>query len=317
MEAKEMMDIGIGDLIPGVELPIDVYVLIGSGNYIQVAKKGTKTNLQDLHVTEKQADLRLYIKKTEYSLVVDVNSKVANLLLKRPDLPLDYKIHFLKTTMRSTFRQLTEFGFDEKLFVQSKGTVSALVGMVQKKEEHFALIEVLHDLPGHLVKNSVAVASLSVLIGKVLGWQAPVLEKLAMGALFRDVGLSLLPEALLQKRRADMSALERMTYETHPKKSAEILRRIPGFPSEGVLIAMEHHENSIGQGFPHKSHDFAQNPLAKVVALADLFIDLTLPPTGDEPKTTEQAVHFIESALGLPFNRSVFLALKKAFEIRH
>jgi HD-GYP domain-containing protein (c-di-GMP phosphodiesterase class II) len=143
------------------------------------------------------------------------------------------------------------------------------------------------------------------------------LEKLALGGLLHDVGLKELPRELLEKSRHLMSAEEVQTYETHVYRGVEILQSMPSVPEEVIAMLFEHHENAIGQGYPRKLRDFKMNPLAKVVALADAFADMTLKnPQNSNIKTPEEAINYIEVTLGQPYNKPTFAALKQVLNMK-
>ena len=102
------------------------------------------------------------------------------------------------------------------------------------------------------------------------------------------------------------------TYESHAFRGMEILSRISTVPDDVVAIAYEHHENAIGQGYPRKIRDLRMNPLAKVIAVADQFVDLTLKTAERDFRlyTPDEALDHIERVMAQPFSREAFTALK-------
>jgi HD-GYP domain-containing protein (c-di-GMP phosphodiesterase class II) len=90
---------------------------------------------------------------------------------------------------------------------------------------------------------------------------------------------------------------------------------MPSIPEDLLSIVFEHHENSIGQGYPRHLRDFKMNPLAKIVALADKFTELSISSAANpEPKTPLDALEYIGTTLGQPFSKPVFLALTAALD---
>ena len=74
-------------------------------------------------------------------------------------------------------------------------------------------------------------------------------------------------------------------------------------------------ENNLGQGFPRKLRGLRLHPLGKIVALANAFVDLTLPsPSNPHPKDTKAAIDFLEKTLGKPYDKQAFKALKEIAE---
>jgi HD-GYP domain-containing protein (c-di-GMP phosphodiesterase class II) len=160
--------------------------------------------------------------------------------------------------------------------------------------------------------RAIAVSAVSVMIGRKLGWTVhATLEKLALAALLRDVGLKELPKELVEKPRHELTQEERVTYETHPFRGAEILRSMPSSSDELIAIVYEHHETANGQGYPRRLRDVRMNPLAKVVCLADAFCELTIPNVNNpKMRSPADAISYLENTLGQPYNRAAFQALK-------
>jgi HD-GYP domain-containing protein (c-di-GMP phosphodiesterase class II) len=104
---------------------------------------------------------------------------------------------------------------------------------------------------------------------------------------------------------------ELQAYETHPFRGMEILRTVQSVTDDVISIIYEHHENALGQGYPRKMRDLRMNPLSKVVALADQFVELTLRnPNCPIPKPAYDAMKYIEVVMGQPFNREAFGGLR-------
>ena len=81
-------------------------------------------------------------------------------------------------------------------------------------------------------------------------------------------------------------------------------------------MVYEHHENAMGLGYPRKLRDIRMNPLAKVVALATQFCELTIPSACQpSPMSPVEAVTYIKEIMGQPYNKEAFSALVKLVEI--
>jgi HD-GYP domain-containing protein (c-di-GMP phosphodiesterase class II) len=81
---------------------------------------------------------------------------------------------------------------------------------------------------------------------------------------------------------------------------------------------MEHHENALGMGYPRRIRDIKINPLARIVAVADCFVDLIYEKDkSGVRRTPDEAIGYMEVTLGQPFNRPAFLALKQVIHRTH
>jgi HD-GYP domain-containing protein (c-di-GMP phosphodiesterase class II) len=189
----------------------------------------------------------------------------------------------------------------------------SVVKLVQQKSSIASLLEGLNSVSEEVFKHSMGVCFISPMIGISLGWtRSETLEKLSLGGLLHDIGKRELSPDILRKSRAELTYDEVKEYENHPFRSVQLLSTIPDLPADVIAIAYEHHENSIGQGFPKRLWDMKLNPLSRVVALANTFCELTMgSATYTEKKTAVEAIQHIETILGQPFNKQAFRAFKE------
>jgi putative nucleotidyltransferase with HDIG domain len=211
---------------------------------------------------------------------------------------------------------LDHMGMDIEAYNNARQITEAVVGLVENHKALSALFLSLAKFSDQLVAHSVAVSAISVMIGQNLGFtKRATLEKLSLGGMLHDIGLKALPRELLDKPLASMTAEEIQVYETHSYRGMQMLQSLGIVPDDIVSIIYEHHENSIGQGFPQRLRDVKMHPLARVVSLANGYCNLILPNVNcPVPKNAREALMYIEHTLGIPYNREAFRALKKVVE---
>ena len=108
-----------------------------------------------------------------------------------------------------------------------------------------------------------------------------------------------------------MTPDEIQLYETHAYRGTQLLLSLGMVPDDIVSIVYEHHENSLGQGYPRRIRDVMIHPMARVVALANQFVDLTFKGTNcPQPRSPREALIYMEVTMGQPFNKEAFRALK-------
>src|SRR5690606_37650754 len=115
---------------------------------------------------------------------------------------------------------------------------------------------------------------------------------------------------LLTKPKSQMTYDEVQLYESHPYRGMQMLVELGIVPDDVTSIVYEHHENAIGMGYPRRLRNPKIHPLARVVALADEFVNLTVSnPSTDKPKTAREALMIIDVTMGQPFAKDCFKAL--------
>ena len=184
--------------------------------------------------------------------------------------------------------------------------------LVSAQSDLLSIMSAISNIPGDILRHSLAVSAVSVMIARGLGWTVnTTIEKIALTGILHDIGMKELPPEILEKPRHELNYEEQLVYETHAFRGAEILRSMPSVSEDLLAVVMEHHENAIGQGYPRRLRDYKLNPLSRVVAVADCFCESTLKHINNpHPKSAIDALTSIEVSMGQPFNKGVFQALK-------
>lgn len=311
-ELGEMIAIPIKEFIALTVVPVDLFVRLSEQKHVLIAKqdsKGATAQIQGL--IEKRVEF-LYMRKDDYARYSASSVTVAGLVLTQKELSAAKKAEFLTKASATVLSEIESLGMSAEAFEHARLISNSMTMLVEAKLDLFNLLNALSQTSDREFAHSVGTSAIAVMIAKTQGWTKPAtFEKLALGCLLHDVGLKELPAALVAKPRAELTAEELATYETHPYRSMEILRSIPSAPEDVIAIAYEHHENALGMGYPRKLRDLRMNPLAKVASLADAFAEITLGSGGPRPVMSPiDALRHIEVVMGQPFNREAFTALK-------
>ena len=144
----------------------------------------------------------------------------------------------------------------------------------------------------YLAFHQARVAVMALRIGANVTYDRRRLIPLGMAGCLIDVGLWQMPETLL--RRLDTLAGDELAaYRSHPRLSADLVRRWAP-PHEAIVQAvLEHHEREQGQGFPQGLTGTGVDADAKILGLADTYTGLTVPPTARPRLRPHEAVREI------------------------
>ena len=136
--------------------------------------------------------------------------------------------------------------------------------------------------------HSLNTAILATAMGYKLEYDEDIVEKLAQASLLHDIGVTRLPKELWEK--TTLSQQDNKIYATHTQIGYKILKYEMGMPEEICLVALEHHENNDGSGYPFKLSGEQISPLARIVGLCSFFDDLTSNRTTYKIKNTKEAL---------------------------
>jgi response regulator RpfG family c-di-GMP phosphodiesterase len=313
IDEKKMVQVSKELFTDGLPLPAEVFTQLPSGQFILIAKKADTGNLSSLHLMQQDKQAGLFVREEDYSRVVSFNINLIEKTLKNGNVSDTLKMNLLKGVAESTISDLSK----KDLYIGSFDRCKQIVGFVQQTVSQVKDLDrflmTFSKLPGDLVTHSLATSVVSLLICEHMDiTMKSTLEKVVMGAFVHDIGLKEIPLEILSKPRLYWNEAEVHYYESHPLRGVEILRDIKEIPSDVLSIVLEHHENALGLGYPRHIRDIKINPLARIVAIADCFVDLIY-GSGQEDKkrTPEEAIVCIESTMGQPFNKPAFFGSQK------
>jgi HD-GYP domain-containing protein (c-di-GMP phosphodiesterase class II) len=145
-----------------------------------------------------------------------------------------------------------------------------------------------------------AVAQYAEMIGRALGLSGDDLHSLGFIGRVHDVGKILIPEHILNKESA--LAEEEFHYvKMHPRLGAEIVACVP--ESELLQRAIEcHHERVDGSGYPLGLKGDDISLWARILAVADSYVNLTSDRSLAPGKTSEQALAELEKSSGTKYD---------------
>lgn len=316
IKSDQMMPIPIEDLVNGVKTPCALYVRLGPDHFVLVANAGTTTQVDQLSNFQSKSVAYLYVVKKDYYKIVHQSTSLAGVIVSRKDVDEAQKADILTKATGTVFRQIDNTGLDLNTYGTARIVSETVSTLVEHHRGLSQLLESLKNTSNQVIAHSIAVSIISTVIGQELGYtKKSTLEKLSLAGLLHDIGMKALPPELAKKSVLEMSAEEIQKWETHPYRGMQMLQTLGVVPDDVIAMVYEHHENSIGQGFPQQVRDIKLHPLGKITALADQFAELTLPgPNTPVPKKAREAIMYIEHTMKTPFNKEAFRALRRIIE---
>lgn len=122
--------------------------------------------------------------------------------------------------------------------------------------------------------HAIQVATNMTVFGQALGFSHGDLQTLAQAGLMHDLGMNVLPQELTNKPDS-LSLNERDRIRRHPLITAKLLQPIADIPPEILDVAMNHHEQLDGGGYPHGKKGMEIDNISLICAMADAHAALT------------------------------------------
>lgn len=153
-------------------------------------------------------------------------------------------------------------------------TVSQFTGELLASQSLMLNLVDLRSQDDYTFAHSVNVCILAMMTGISLGYTKDQLATLGVGALLHDLGKLKIPDSILNKP-GKLTPEEYSIMKEHPKYSCEMIRARRGLEESHAQIALQHHENYDGSGYPQGITGKAFQEYAQITAIADRFDALT------------------------------------------
>jgi diguanylate cyclase (GGDEF)-like protein len=189
--------------------------------------------------------------------------------------------------------------------------LTTLRKLVQESEDQEGSVEILREAIEALSRaaesrelngagHGEAVARYSELMARALGLSAENVDDLAYVARVHDVGKIFVPERILNKS-GPLTDEEYHLVKVHARVGAEIIGTMPS--SESLQKAVEHHHESVdGTGYP-EGFQGEQIPLwARILAVADAYVNMTTERSFAPAKSSSQAMAELERLSGIRYD---------------
>ncbi|MFT9849930.1 HD-GYP domain-containing protein [Aneurinibacillus sp. REN35] len=176
-----------------------------------------------------------------------------------------------------------------------------ILGDLSGRKEVLVNLVNLHSLDGYLFHHSVNVAVLAGIIGLAKGYNRDQLVDLGVGALLFDIGMTMLPKELWNKKTA-LNPEEKMRVEKHTEEGFNLLRYQYDISLLSAHCALQHHERYDGSGYPRKLQNNQIHEYAQIVGMADVYDALTSHRSYRQHYTPNEATEYLFAAGNSLFN---------------
>ncbi len=152
--------------------------------------------------------------------------------------------------------------------------IEKMEASVSRNKEALLLLTRMRNKDEYTLMHSISVSSMVLAFCSSNNVNHGTSIKLAIGALFHDIGKTLIPLSILNKP-GKLDQNEFSIIQRHTELSVEILSKTKELPVEAFDIALHHHEKFDGSGYPHglKGNDIQFG--SKLAAICDIYDAIT------------------------------------------
>lgn len=314
-QSAMMIAFSQADLIPGFLIPADVFVKLGSGDFVQVLRKGAKGSLTDLHAAEAGKTGEFYIRKEEFSECVTQNVKVLTVMMRKAEVPFPRKVQFLSTALNSVFREICEVELTPSSLANLRTASQLIQETIEGSHMVAQVVDQMRSLGSDLVKSSVLTSVFVTAMGRQLQLGKESIEELALAGLLCDVGYSKLPDEVVNKPIHLLSPVELAQWQNHVQQSSLMLRSLRSVSDSLIRMIEEQHERPNGYGFPKGLRDSQILAGSKLLQVAHgVATAISKSARNPEPLSLLDCVKVTDQH-ELSYSSSAWLAFKKSLDL--
>lgn len=234
------------------------------------AERGNVTRALKLGAADfvvKPFDTGLFLHKVGRWINEEVEKEWARLKPEQEDL-----LRITLTTLDKAFNAVNE---GRELPYGEFRDVSQRIARVVESGDVNGALDALKEHDSYTFVHSLRVGIfLSLFVKAFGGFDKDEIITLTTGGVLHDVGKAKTPLRVLNKA-GSFDPEEWREMKTHVDHSVEALRRTPGIPEPVVEIAWTHHEKLDGTGYPRGLKADGIGTLARMSAIADVYVALT------------------------------------------
>jgi response regulator RpfG family c-di-GMP phosphodiesterase len=306
--------VSIDEFIARPKADFDVFIKLSEEKYIKVITEGESIESKRVSHYKEKGVKYLHIKKSDFGKLLRFNLDISKMITKSQGISVEKKANFMKYTGEVILEKAFVKGLDRESFKEAQAYLTNSIELIADSGEMLDLLGVLNSHTDWVYAHSLGVAMYSVMMTQKLGYESSqTLFKLSMAGMFHNIGEKEIDREILEKPRHLLSAAERKVLESHVSRGKDILLAIKGIPEDIVQIVYEHHEDSIGQGYPNAKTKRDSHPLSPILQVANLFVEQALKGPHYKGKTGLEAIQHIEKMYQDRFDPKCIQALKSCF----
>lgn len=148
--------------------------------------------------------------------------------------------------------------------------VQKMIESVRRNPDALVPLARLKQLDAYAGEHAVATAVLIIALGIHLGVSDPEIERLALGALLKDIGELALDARVIDKP-GQLSHAEMSQVHRHVEESLAVLEAPSRLDETSVAVILEHHERFDGSGYPYRRLGEDISLAGRMAAIVDTY----------------------------------------------
>jgi len=283
------------NLRPGAEIPFEVLIKVKSKDeteprFIPACAPGEIFKEQWLEKLQSLGIQWLYYSQDDEGKVLEYLDLCLEKVLPDETREPEEKVTLLYDTtliwVRNFFSSEQLVGSAPQMF-RALRLIDSLFDLMKGGVDYYRSILDIKRHGHGLYNHSINVCFLGLAFVSFMGWDAQKAQDFGIGSMLHDIGLIQLKPELVNKNA--LRSAHRPT-DSHPALGYKLLANMPGLRREVRYMALQHHENGDGSGYPGGLKMNAIDPWARVLRILDHYETLTAGTSRKRPRSSKEAL---------------------------
>lgn len=197
---------------------------------------------------------------------------------------------------------------------QTQEASSKLVEEVLQAPDAIMNLMDIKSFDDYTFTHNINVATISLLIGQIMGLSPKDLDELATGALLHDVGKLKIPLDIINKN-GKLTDREFEQMKAHPKYGYDILGKSKGLSERSRMVALQHHEKYQGGGYPNRLKGNQISLFSRICAIADVYDALTTDRPYRVAMSPYEAMKILNAGIENHFDPEILTSFIRKFSL--
>jgi putative nucleotidyltransferase with HDIG domain len=310
-EKGEYLPVSIEGLLTGLAQELELYVRAGNAFFLVKPRNMALTPALVGRFLGKFP--YLYINKTERekyykSLETNISNIVGSTsfsVREKASVLNDYAVEIVD-------RLLQDPGSTTAMKAAKELSQETVRFISQQKHAFIHLVE-LSNHDQYTYAHSVGVSAYCASLAQSLGrWNKEEIANIGLAGLLHDIGKCMIDPVIINKE-GPLSPPEWEQMKKHPSYGYEILSKHKDLDPIIPLVAVAHHEDLLGKGYPKGLVAAKMDPAVLVSSIADAFSALTTKRSYSPPRNSLAALGLMRESVGKKFDPHFFEIFIKMF----
>ena len=185
--------------------------------------------------------------------------------------------------------------------VLAKNAVAECVESILHSPDAMLWLSQLRSKDEYTAQHSLNVSILSIVLGRHINLSTEDLNKVGLCGMMHDVGKLLIPPEIFHKS-SPLDEEEIRTMKTHTRLGYNLLKSSDNMSSSAAIVALTHHEQLDGKGYPRRMQESGISHFTKIVSIANAYDGMTSDKPYQKGKTHLEATHILTNLAGTHFD---------------